>query len=156
MYYGQLAIRNRLIAKLEEMAASSRLRILQRLQSLHSWIPRTTARQIRLQPLHWLLSLRRALLPAAPDCKYVLADKEYLFQEVRLDLRRRNGWAYDIGFGGLDHVLASGQDVNVMVFDTEVYSNTGGQASKATNFGAVAGLQLPVRIPRRRASLGSQ
>ena len=49
-----------------------------------------------------------------------------------------DGWAYDIGFGGLDHVLASGEDVNVMVFDTEVYSNTGGQASKATNFGAVA------------------
>ncbi len=49
-----------------------------------------------------------------------------------------DGWAYDIGFGGLDHVLASGEDVNVMVFDTEVYSNTGGQASKATPTGSVA------------------
>ena len=49
-----------------------------------------------------------------------------------------DGWAYDIGFGGLDHVLASGEDVNVFVFDTEVYSNTGGQASKATNIGQVA------------------
>ena len=49
-----------------------------------------------------------------------------------------DGWAYDIGYGGLDHVLASGEDVNVFVFDTEVYSNTGGQASKATNIGAVA------------------
>ena len=49
-----------------------------------------------------------------------------------------DGWAYDIGFGGVDHVLASGQDINVMVFDTEVYSNTGGQASKATQPGAVA------------------
>ena len=49
-----------------------------------------------------------------------------------------DGWAYDIGFGGLDHVLASGEDVNVLVFDTEVYSNTGGQASKATPTGAVA------------------
>ncbi|MBQ1213224.1 MAG: pyruvate:ferredoxin (flavodoxin) oxidoreductase, partial [Clostridia bacterium] len=49
-----------------------------------------------------------------------------------------DGWAYDIGFGGLDHVLASGEDVNVMVFDTEVYSNTGGQASKASNIGQVA------------------
>ena len=49
-----------------------------------------------------------------------------------------DGWAYDIGFGGVDHVLASGQDVNVMVFDTEVYSNTGGQSSKATPTGAVA------------------
>jgi pyruvate-ferredoxin/flavodoxin oxidoreductase len=49
-----------------------------------------------------------------------------------------DGWAYDIGFGGLDHVLASGRDVNVLVLDTEVYSNTGGQASKATPRGAVA------------------
>ena len=49
-----------------------------------------------------------------------------------------DGWAYDIGFGGLDHVLASGEDVNILVMDTEVYSNTGGQCSKATPFGAVA------------------
>ncbi len=49
-----------------------------------------------------------------------------------------DGWAYDIGFGGLDHVIASGEDVNILVFDTEVYSNTGGQASKATPLGAVA------------------
>ena len=49
-----------------------------------------------------------------------------------------DGWAYDIGFGGLDHVLASGRDVNVLVLDTEVYSNTGGQMSKATPKGAVA------------------
>ena len=49
-----------------------------------------------------------------------------------------DGWAYDIGFGGLDHVLASGTDVNILVVDTEVYSNTGGQASKATQIGAVA------------------
>ena len=49
-----------------------------------------------------------------------------------------DGWAYDIGFGGVDHVLASGEDVNVFVFDTEVYSNTGGQASKASNIGQVA------------------
>lgn len=49
-----------------------------------------------------------------------------------------DGWAYDIGYGGLDHVLASGQDINVLVFDTEVYSNTGGQASKSTPTGAIA------------------
>ena len=49
-----------------------------------------------------------------------------------------DGWAYDIGYGGLDHVIASGEDLNILVFDTEVYSNTGGQASKATPIGAVA------------------
>ena len=49
-----------------------------------------------------------------------------------------DGWAYDIGFGGVDHALASGEDINILVFDTEVYSNTGGQASKSTQPGAVA------------------
>ncbi len=49
-----------------------------------------------------------------------------------------DGWAYDIGYGGLDHVIASGEDVNILVLDTEVYSNTGGQASKSTPAGAVA------------------
>ncbi len=49
-----------------------------------------------------------------------------------------DGWAYDIGYGGLDHVLSSGRDVNILVMDTEVYSNTGGQCSKATPLGAVA------------------
>ena len=61
-----------------------------------------------------------------------------------------DGWAYDIGFGGLDHVLASGRDVNVLVLDTEVYSNTGGQASKATPRGAVAGSPRRARAGRRR------
>lgn len=49
-----------------------------------------------------------------------------------------DGWAYDIGFGGLDHVLASGDDVNIFVMDTEIYSNTGGQCSKSTQTGAIA------------------
>ena len=49
-----------------------------------------------------------------------------------------DGWAYDIGYGGLDHVLASGKDINLLVLDTEVYSNTGGQSSKSTPIGAVA------------------
>ena len=73
-------------------------------------------------------------------CKLVreiLADKDYLAKKS-VWIFGGDGWAYDIGFGGLDHVLASGQDVNVMVFDTEVYSNTGGQASKSTPVGAVA------------------
>ena len=61
-----------------------------------------------------------------------------------------DGWAYDIGFGGLDHVLASGANVNVLVLDTEVYSNTGGQSSKATPTGAVANLPHPARRHARR------
>ncbi|MDR1423219.1 MAG: pyruvate:ferredoxin (flavodoxin) oxidoreductase [Azoarcus sp.] len=67
----------------------------------------------------------------------ILADADYLAKKS-FWLFGGDGWAYDIGFGGLDHVLASGEDVNVLVLDTEVYSNTGGQASKATPTGAIA------------------
>ncbi len=70
-------------------------------------------------------------------CKYIVANKNYLGKKSQW-IFGGDGWAYDIGFGGLDHVLASGKDINVMVFDTEVYSNTGGQSSKATKTGAVA------------------
>ena len=68
---------------------------------------------------------------------YVLENKDQLAKKSQW-IFGGDGWAYDIGYGGLDHVLASGEDVNVFVFDTEVYSNTGGQASKATPAGAVA------------------
>jgi pyruvate-ferredoxin/flavodoxin oxidoreductase len=69
--------------------------------------------------------------------KSILDLKQYLVKKSNW-IFGGDGWAYDIGFGGLDHVLASGEDVNVLVMDTEVYSNTGGQASKATPVGAVA------------------
>ena len=71
------------------------------------------------------------------EAKSILASKEFLSKKA-VWIFGGDGWAYDIGFGGLDHVIASGEDVNIMVFDTEVYSNTGGQASKATPTGAVA------------------
>ncbi len=67
----------------------------------------------------------------------ILKDKDFLAKKSQW-VFGGDGWAYDIGFGGVDHVLASGQDINVMVFDTEVYSNTGGQSSKSTPTGAVA------------------
>lgn len=67
----------------------------------------------------------------------ILDKKDYLSKKS-VWIFGGDGWAYDIGFGGLDHVLASGLDVNVLVLDTEVYSNTGGQSSKATPVGAVA------------------
>ena len=67
----------------------------------------------------------------------ILKNKDYLGKKSQW-IFGGDGWAYDIGFGGVDHVLASGKDINIMVFDTEVYSNTGGQASKSTQPGAVA------------------
>ena len=81
-----------------------------------------------------------ALVEALEEAKIgadIIARKD-LLAEKTVWIFGGDGWAYDIGYGGLDHVLASGENVNVMVFDTEVYSNTGGQASKASNIGQVA------------------
>jgi len=74
---------------------------------------------------------------SSPEAAQLAAVAEYLIRRS-VWIIGGDGWAYDIGFGGLDHVLASGQDVNILVLDTEVYSNTGGQNSKATPLGAVA------------------
>ena len=71
------------------------------------------------------------------DAKYVVDNKDMLIKPS-MWIFGGDGWAYDIGYGGVDHVLASGENVNIMVFDTEVYSNTGGQSSKSTPIGAVA------------------
>ena len=72
-----------------------------------------------------------------PTCKDIVKNKDFLAKKSQW-VFGGDGWAYDIGFGGVDHVLASGKDINIMVYDTEVYSNTGGQSSKATKTGAVA------------------
>lgn len=72
-----------------------------------------------------------------PLAKEILDEKDFLSKKSQW-IYGGDGWAYDIGFGGLDHVLASGQDINIIVFDTEIYSNTGGQSSKATPTGATA------------------
>ena len=85
-------------------------------------------------------NLVAALEACACDCelkKDILKNKDFLSKKSQW-IFGGDGWAYDIGFGGVDHVLASGKDINIMVFDTEVYSNTGGQASKATKTGAIA------------------
>ncbi|MEA4816689.1 MAG: pyruvate:ferredoxin (flavodoxin) oxidoreductase [Lachnospiraceae bacterium] len=88
-----------------------------------------------------LVSALKAYSPKTDEEKnivsYVLKNEDQLIKKSQW-IFGGDGWAYDIGYGGLDHVLASGEDVNVFVFDTEVYSNTGGQASKATPVGAVA------------------
>jgi len=84
------------------------------------------------------------LVKALEDCDCGCAERAELLKNKDFLAKKSqwifggDGWAYDIGFGGVDHVLASGQDINIMVFDTEVYSNTGGQSSKATKTGATA------------------
>lgn len=83
-----------------------------------------------------IAELEKAAAAGCPDAQAALDKKDYLGKKS-VWIFGGDGWAYDIGFGGLDHVLASGENVNVMVFDTEMYSNTGGQASKASNIGEV-------------------
>ncbi len=84
-----------------------------------------------------LLAKCRELSNTDADAGYVVENSD-LLTKPSMWIFGGDGWAYDIGYGGLDHVLASGENVNVLVFDTEVYSNTGGQSSKATPLGAVA------------------
>ncbi|HQL99411.1 MAG TPA: pyruvate:ferredoxin (flavodoxin) oxidoreductase [Ruminococcus flavefaciens] len=136
MYLGQKAIRDRLIEEVKEIAASDKASAEVKaaadeyLATVNDGAKNTAATD--------------ALVAALEKCDCqcdkksdILENKNYLSKKS-VWIFGGDGWAYDIGFGGLDHVLATGEDVNIMVFDTEVYSNTGGQASKSSNIGQVA------------------
>ena len=136
MYLGQKVLRDQAIAKIEEMAASDKAtdsfkaaaaKYLETKNDTKANTPATEA---------LIAELEKAAADGCPTASEVLAKKDYLAKKS-VWIFGGDGWAYDIGFGGLDHVLASGENVNVMVFDTEMYSNTGGQASKASNIGEV-------------------
>ncbi len=136
MYLGQKTLRDQAIAKLEEMAASEKSS-----EELKAAIAKfmetkddTKANTPAVEAL--IPEVEKAAKEGCPLAPEVLAKKDYLAKKS-VWIFGGDGWAYDIGFGGLDHVLASGENVNVMVFDTEMYSNTGGQASKASNIGEV-------------------
>ncbi len=99
--------------------------------------PQSTNEEIEAQRAR-VASLKEMLEACeGPDCKQLLSLADY-FVRKSVWILGGDGWAYDIGYGGLDHVLATGKNVKVLVLDTEVYSNTGGQASKATPLGAIA------------------
>ena len=137
MYYGQEALRERLISKLEEMAGSEKASDDFK-NAVNTFMDTKDNGAANAEPTKALVAeLEKGAAAGCPDCKDVLAHKEYLAKKS-VWIFGGDGWAYDIGFGGVDHVLASGEDVNVFVFNTEVYSNTGGQASKASNIGQVA------------------
>ncbi len=133
MLLAQKAIRNGLKTKVEDLIAN------------------TDKEEVKTAGQEWLDTFSVGvtngaatdkLIAALESCgcekaQEILKNKDYLAKKSQW-IFGGDGWAYDIGFGGVDHVLASGQDINVMVFDTEVYSNTGGQASKSTQPGAVA------------------
>ena len=130
---GQKAVRNRLIAKVEALAASTDNEAVK--AAAEKYLATKDNGKENTPATDALIAALEAC--GCDAAKEILKDKEYLSKKS-VWIFGGDGWAYDIGFGGVDHVLASGEDVNVMVFDTEVYSNTGGQASKASQIGQVA------------------
>ena len=136
MYLGQKAIRDRLIAEVKEIVASEKASA--ELKAAAEKYLATVDDGKANGPASEALAAEVAKTADKCDlCKDIYEHKEYL-NKKSVWIFGGDGWAYDIGFGGVDHVLASGNDINIMVFDTEVYSNTGGQASKASQIGQVA------------------
>ena len=137
IYLGQKTIRTRLIGKIEECMNSEKASESFKAAAKAFLDTKDDGAANGPAADALIAELEKAAEAGCPIAKEVLADKDYLAKKS-VWIFGGDGWAYDIGFGGLDHVLASGEDVNIMVFDTEVYSNTGGQASKASNIGQVA------------------
>ena len=135
MYMGQKFIRDDLIAKLNEMAKGEKTPASVK-DAIAKFIETKDSTIGNVEPCKNLIAELEKLDCDCEVRKEILEKKDYLSKKS-VWIMGGDGWAYDIGFGGLDHVLASGENVNVMVFDTEMYSNTGGQASKASNIGEV-------------------
>ena len=137
MYLGQKAIRERLIGMLTEMAEHGQGPDEDK-AIIRKYLETKDDGQANAEATKALIPvLENAAAHGCPVSPKILAEKDYLAKKS-VWIFGGDGWAYDIGYGGVDHVLASGEDVNIFVFDTEVYSNTGGQASKASNIGQVA------------------
>ena len=130
-YHAQDVIRKEMILKLETIkAAGIASEAIE--NYLANWDKKEVSRAVSDALIGALENAEKI-----PEVQYVLDNREYLAKKSVWAIGG-DGWAYDIGFGGLDHVLAQNRDVNMLVLDTEVYSNTGGQSSKATQTGAVA------------------
>jgi len=135
LYLGQKVIRTRLIEAVKRIAANNKDEAT--VAAAREFLETVDDSATNALASKKLIAALEAKPHDCADCKDILANKEYL-NKKSVWIFGGDGWAYDIGYGGLDHVLASGEDVNVFVFDTEVYSNTGGQASKASQIGQVA------------------
>ena len=136
MYLGQKAIRERLIGELNEIAAGEKAPESVKAAIAEFMATKDDGKKNGDAAKAVVAELEKLDCDCAARLD-VLENKEFLAKKS-IWIFGGDGWAYDIGFGGVDHVLASGEDVNIMVFDTEVYSNTGGQASKASQIGQVA------------------
>ena len=135
LYLGQNAIRNALKADIEDIAANGKNEEV--VAAAKAYLDTYNDGEANAEATKKLVALLEAQDCGCERRERILSKKEYL-NKKSVWIFGGDGWAYDIGYGGLDHVLASGEDVNVFVFDTEVYSNTGGQASKSSNIGQVA------------------
>ena len=136
MYLGQKVIRESLIAKVKEVSESDKASDSLK-AACAAYLDTVDDGDKNTAATDALVAELEKVAGGCELCSSILAGKDYLSKKS-VWIFGGDGWAYDIGFGGVDHVLASGEDVNIMVFDTEVYSNTGGQASKASNIGQVA------------------
>ena len=131
MYLAQDTLRNRLKQEVEELAGNTSN------EELKAAAERYLATYNNGRENSGAASALLRILEKCDEGKNILKNKDFLSKKSQW-IFGGDGWAYDIGFGGLDHVIASGEDVNILVFDTEIYSNTGGQSSKSTQTGAVA------------------
>ncbi len=134
MFFGQDAIRENLIAQVKKVAEVTTCE--ERKAACQAYLD-TVNDGVANGPATKALVANLEKDVCCDTVKDILSKKEYLAKKS-MWIFGGDGWAYDIGYGGLDHVIASGKNVNIFVFDTEVYSNTGGQASKASNIGQVA------------------
>ena len=136
LYIGQKTVRENLIKEIAEVAGSDKASAELK-AAYEQFIATKNNTKANDEPAKALIAeLEKAAAAGCEKSAEILKSKQYIAKKS-VWIFGGDGWAYDIGFGGLDHVLASGEDVNVMVFDTEMYSNTGGQASKASNIGEV-------------------
>ena len=133
MSLAQKALRDGLKAKVEDIAANSENEDCK--AAAKEWLDTFSCGATNGAATDKLVAALEAC--GCEKAQAILKDKDFLAKKSQW-IFGGDGWAYDIGFGGVDHVLASGKDINIMVFDTEVYSNTGGQSSKATPTGAIA------------------
>ncbi len=137
MTLAQKAIRGRLAEYVEQIAASDKSSAEMK-EACKNYLDTFDDSKLNRAATDALIpELEKAAAAGCELSQKTLKDKDFLAKKS-MWIFGGDGWAYDIGFGGLDHVIASGENVNILVFDTEVYSNTGGQASKSTPIGSVA------------------
>ena len=136
MYIGQKVLREQTMDKVKELAASDKASAELKVAVDKYFETKDNTKANTAATKAMVAEIEKAAAAGCELSKEILDKKQYLAKKS-VWIFGGDGWAYDIGFGGLDHVLASGENVNVMVFDTEMYSNTGGQASKASNIGEV-------------------